>query len=56
MAFKSSNIISVLLVAIFCTRVKEKKLILGRKKLIIGCILALGVFIFNLFDPATHER
>ena len=54
MVFKSSNVLSVLLVAIFCSRVKEKKLQLGKKKLIVGIVLTIGVLIFNLFDPATR--
>lgn len=53
MVFKSSNVLSVLLVAIFCSRVKEKKLKLGKKKLIVGIVLTIGVLLFNLFDPAT---
>ncbi len=51
MAFKSCNIISILLVAICCTRVRDKKLNLGPKKIIVGIIISLGVFMFSYFDP-----
>jgi len=51
MAFKACNILSILVVAISCTRVKEKHLKLGPKKLIVGSFVALGVFFFSFFDP-----
>lgn len=51
MAFKSCNLLSVLLVAILCTRVKEKNLNLGAKKIIIGVIISAGIFVFSYFDP-----
>ncbi len=56
MVFKSSNILSVLLVAIFCSRVTEQRLKIGRKKLITGAFLTIGVFLFNFFDPETKKR
>lgn len=56
MAFKSCNLLSVLLVAILCTRVKEKNLNLGAKKIIIGVIISLGIFVFSYFDPEQEER
>lgn len=51
MAFKSCNILSILLVAILCTRVKDKKLKLGPKKIIVGIVISIGVFFFSYFDP-----
>jgi len=51
MAFKSCNLLSVLLVAILCTRVKEKSLNLGGNKIIVGFIVSVGVFLFSFFDP-----
>ena len=51
MAFKSCNLLSVLLVAILCTRVKEKNLTLGAKKILIGIVISLGIFLFSYFDP-----
>ena len=51
MAFKSCNLLSVLLVAILCTRVKEKNLKLGGNKIIVGIIVSIGVFLYSFFDP-----
>lgn len=51
MAFKSCNLLSVLLVAILCTRVKEKSLKLGGNKIVVGLAVSLGVFLFSYFDP-----
>ena len=56
MVFKSSNILSVILVALICTRVKEKELNLGRNKIIVGGLLTIGVLMFNIFDPETQSR
>lgn len=56
MAFKSCNIISILLVAILCTRVRDKKLNLGPKKIIVGVIISIGVFLFSYFDPEQKSR
>jgi drug/metabolite transporter (DMT)-like permease len=56
MAFKSCNILSILLVAILCTRVRDKKLNLGPKKIIIGLIISLGVFLFSYFEPEQKDR
>lgn len=56
MAFKSCNLLSVLLVAILCTRVKEKNLNLGAKKIIIGIVISAGIFLFSYFDPEKKER
>lgn len=56
MAFKSCNLLSVLLVAILCTRVKEKNLKLGAKKILIGVVISLGIFLFSYFDPEKEER
>lgn len=51
MAFKSCNLLSVLMVAILCTRVKEKSLNLGTNKIFVGIAVSLGVFLFSYFDP-----
>lgn len=56
MAFKSCNIMSILLVAICCTRVRDKKLTLAPKKIIVGIIISLGVFLFSYFDPEQKDR
>lgn len=51
MAIKSCSLLSVLLVAVLCTRVKEKQLILGPKKIITGLVATFGVFLFSYFNP-----
>ena len=56
MAFKSSNIIAILLVAVFCTRVRDKSLNLPRKKIFIGVIISFGVMVFSFFDPEIKNR
>lgn len=56
MTFKASNVLSVLLVAVFFTRVREKSLNLSPKKLIIGVIITIGAFMFGFFDPEVKER
>ena len=56
MAFKSCNILSILLVAILCTRVKDSKLKLGPKKIIVGIVISIGVFFFSYFDPEQEDR
>lgn len=56
MAFKSCNILSILLVAILCTRVRDHRLKLGPKKIIIGVIISVGVFFFSYFDPEQKGR
>ena len=49
MAVKSCNLLSVLLVAVLCTRVREKSLLLGPKKIVMGIIVTIGVFLFTFF-------
>lgn len=49
--FKSCNILSVILIALLCSRVKEKKLQLGGKKLIVALLVSLGIILFKIFDP-----
>jgi hypothetical protein len=56
MAFKSCNLLSVLMVAICCTRVKEKNLNLGSNKMIVGIVVSIGVFLFSFFDPEMEDR
>ena len=46
---KSCSLLSVIIVAVFCSRVKEKSLKLGRSKVWIGIIVTFGIFLFNFF-------
>ena len=56
MAIKSSNILAVLLVAILCTRVRATHVKISPKKIVMGMIITVGVFIFGFFDPSASER
>ena len=56
MAVKACSLLSVLLVAIMCTKVKEKNLNLGPKKIITGLVATFGVFLFSYFNPEKNEK
>ena len=55
MMFKSCNILSVILVGVMCSRVKDKKLKLGLKKIIIGVLVTLGIVLFKVADPKLES-
>ena len=55
MMFKSCNILSVILVGVLCSRVKDKKLKLGLKKIVIGVLVTLGIVMFKVADPNLKE-
>lgn len=55
MMFKSCNILSVILVGVLCSRVKDKKLKLGVKKIIVGVVVTNGIIMFKIFDPAMKK-
>lgn len=46
---KSCSLLSVILVALFCSKVKDKNLKLGKGKIVIGVLVAVGIFLFNYF-------
>ncbi len=46
---KSCSLLSVILVAVFCSRVKDKALKLSANKIWIGLVATLGIFLFNYF-------
>lgn len=46
---KSCSLLSVILVGIFCSRVKDKELKLGKSKIWIGIIVTVGIILFNYF-------
>lgn len=46
---KSCSMLSVILVALFCSRVKDKNLKLPLNKLWVGLAVSLGIFLFNYF-------
>ena len=51
MMFKSCNILSVILVGVLCSKVKDKKLKLGPKKIVVGILVSLGIVLFKFYDP-----
>ena len=55
MMFKSCNILSVILVGVMCSGVKDKKLKLGMKKIIVGIVVTLGIILFKAMDPNLKE-
>lgn len=44
---KSCGLLSVIAVGVFCSGVKEKRLKLSKKKLLIGIIATCGILLFN---------
>lgn len=56
MMFKSCNLISVILVGVLCSRVKDKKLKLATKKIVVGIIITIGIIMFKVFDPASSRK
>jgi len=56
MMFKSCNILSVILVGVLCSRVKDKKLKLGVKKIIVGVLVTIGIIMFKAFDPDLSKN
>lgn len=55
MMFKSCNVLSVILVGVLCSRVKNKKLKLGTKKIVIGLLITAGIIVFKVADPALKD-
>jgi hypothetical protein len=49
---KSCSLLSVILVGIFCSRVKDKELKLGKSKVWIGGVVTIGIVLFNYFKVA----
>lgn len=49
--FKSCNILSVILVGVLCSRVTDKSLRLGNKKIIVAILVTIGIVMFKVFDP-----
>lgn len=46
---KSCSLLSVILVGIFCSRVRDKDLKLGKSKIWIGVMVTFGIILFNFF-------
>jgi hypothetical protein len=48
---KSCNIMSVILVGVLCSRVTDKQLKLGGKKILVAIVVTIGILMFRIFDP-----
>jgi hypothetical protein len=49
---KSCSLLSVIIVGVFCSRVKDKSVKLKSNKIIIGIVACIGIFVFNYFKKA----
>lgn len=49
--FKSCNILTVIIIGVFCSRVKNKNLKLSGNKLGVAVIVSIGIVMFKVFDP-----
>jgi UDP-galactose transporter B1 len=56
MMVKSCNIISVVFVGVFCSRVKDKSLQLGTKKIIVALCITMGIFLYNFGGDQKHQE
>jgi hypothetical protein len=55
MMVKSCNIISVVFVGIFCSRVKDKGLKLGTTKMIVAIFITIGIMLYNFGGDTKHQ-
>lgn len=56
MMVKSCNIVTVVLVGVFCSGVRDKTLKLGTKKIVIAIIISIGILMFNFGGSAAHKE
>jgi len=54
MMVKSCNLISVVFVGVFCSRVKDKSLQLGTKKIIVAFFITCGIILYNFGGDQKH--
>ena len=52
---KSCSLLSVIMVGVFCSRVKDSKLKLGKNKILIGLCACVGILVFNFFKQTEHD-
>ena len=50
---KSCSILSVIVVGVFYSRVRDQKNKLGRSKLVVGALVTVGILLFNLFASSN---
>ena len=55
MLVKSCNIISVVLVGVFCSRVRDKSLSLGPKKIFVAAAVSIGIILYNFGGDQKHQ-
>lgn len=55
MMVRSCNLLSVTLVGVLFTGVKDTSLKLGTRKIVIALIVTIGIIIFKVFDPNQKE-
>lgn len=56
MLVKSCNIVSVVVVGVFCSRVKDKNLVLGPKKIVVALLISTGIIIYNFGGDSKHQE
>ena len=55
MMFKSCNVLSVILVGVLYSGLKNKKLKLGTKKIVVGLLITLGIIVFKVAENALNN-
>lgn len=56
MMVKSCNIISVVFVGVFCSRVRDASLNLGPKKIIVAVCITVGILLYNFGGDSSHKN
>ena len=56
MLIKSCNIVSVVVVGVFCSRVRDKSLALGPKKILVASLISLGIILYNFGGDTRHQE
>jgi hypothetical protein len=54
--FKSCNLLSVVCVGIFCSRVKDKNQKLKKNQLVIGCVVTAGVLLYHFGSERLNDK
>ena len=55
MLVKSCNIVSVVVVGVFCSRVRDKSLALGPKKIFVAAMVSIGIILYNFGGDQKHK-
>ena len=53
---KSCSILSVIMVGVFCSRVRDQHNKLGKSKLVVGALVTTGILLFNIFAPSNPQE